>query len=144
MGGHAPNLKEPTVGRPPAKKPTPAAPPEDPLADLRQDDDGPGLILPGGGQVGGDGILPLEEPEEPEAGEVRPMVSQEVLDEMVTEAVVAFHRDPTSQGFLHGGGQCGCRYLARVALSAAVPVVTEADVAEQELEPADPEGSSDG
>lgn len=119
------------MGRPRQQTPAPAAP-EDPLADLREPD-APGL--PEGPSVQGN--PPEEEPQDqPEDGEVRPMVTQEVWDEMVTEAVVAFHQDPTSQGFLHGGGQCGCRYIARVALQAAVPVVTEEDLEDKELEPA--------
>ena len=120
------------MGRPRQQQnPAPTPPPEDPLADLRQDDDTPPAPPE-------EETPPVQEngEDQPEDGEVRPMVTQEVWDEMVTEAVVAFHQDPTSQGFLHGGGQCGCRYIARVALQAAVPVVTEEDLEEKELEPA--------
>lgn len=98
--------------------------PEDPLADLREED---AEAAPEGPSVPGN-----EEPE-PVVVEVRPMVSKETQEQMVTEAVVAFHQDPTTQGFLHGGGQCGCRYVARVALQATVPVMTEEDLEEKDL-----------
>ena len=108
------------AGKTPPKPPVP----EDPLADLREDDD----------------ETPTEDPiqgnsEEPEPVVIRPMVDQDTWDEMVAEAVAAFHQDPTTMGFLHGGGQCGCRYVARVALRATVPVMTEEDMEERELEP---------
>lgn len=72
---------------------------------------------------------------EPEAVTIRPMVDQETWDAMVAEVVAAWHADTTSQGFLHGGGQCGCRYIARTALQVAVPVMTEEDAEQRELEP---------
>lgn len=116
------------MGRP---TPKPAAPAADPLADLREPDDAP-TDLPAQADPAAPGEAELEP-----AVQVRPMVTQGIHDEMVAEAVAAFHRDPTSQGFLHGGGQCGCRYIARIALQAAVPIVTEADLEERELEAAD-------
>lgn len=108
-----------------APKPPPA-PAADPLADLRESDDDAPTILPGGREV----------PAEPVAVELRPMVSEELHQELVAEMVAAWHQDPTSQGFLHGGGSvCGCHYIARHALRVAVPVMTEADQEERELEP---------
>lgn len=132
----------------PAKKTTaprrPAAPetePDsntlDPLADLREPDHpaDQATILPGGGLIEGVQPGPPAEGEEP-AVEVRPLVSQGIQDQMVSEVVAAWHADPSSLGFLHGGGSmCGCRYMARVALQAAVPVVTEEDLEERDLEP---------
>lgn len=118
------------MARQPAKTTQPASPPEDPLADLRQPD---APALPETPVQGNQEDL---EPEPPEVTDLRPMVTQEVWDEMVAEVVAAWHADPTSQGFLHGGGAvCGCRYMARVALQAAVPVVTEEDLEPKELEP---------
>lgn len=109
---------------PKARKAAQAAPEpqEDPLADLREDD-----------------LTPREPETEPEdgapVGEVRPMVTQETHDAMVDEAVVAWHADTTAQGFLHKGTRCGCRYLAKIALRSVVPVMTEDDLAERDLEP---------
>jgi hypothetical protein len=94
---------------------------EDPLADLRDADDDDNPAAPT--------VLENGE-EEPEAVEVRALVTQETWDEMVSEAVAAWHQDPTSQGFLHGGGACGCFYIARHALRAAVPVAAQEDVEE--------------
>lgn len=138
------------MGRP--TPPKPVAPPEDPLADLREPDDAPTDLPAQHDPIGrqapdcpecpdaepGMGCAACGKPVEVLAvTDIRPMVTQGIHDEMVAEAVAAFHADPTSQGFLHGGGQCGCRYIARIALQAAVPVVTEADLEERELEPAD-------
>lgn len=123
MAGHTLDVKEPAVA---ARNQRQTQKPEDPLADLREPDDaGP----PEGPSVQVDSDL------EP-AVDIRPMVTQETQESMVSEAVAAWHADPTSQGFLHGGGQCGCRYLARQALQAAVPVMTEEDLEEKDLEPA--------
>lgn len=96
----------------------------DPLADLRTDP------VPGISPE-----LMQAEPGEDGPVTIRPMVDQDTQDDMVAEVVAAWHADPTSQGFLHGGGQCGCRYIARQALQAAVPVMTEEDLKERELEP---------
>jgi len=125
MAGHTQHVEEPAVARQPAKTQTPP----DPLADLREPD-APGL--PEGPSVPGNDPEPevLEEDVE-----LRPMVSQEVHDQMVAEVIAAWHADPTSQGFLHGGAVCGCRYMARVALSTAVPILTPEDQEAQELEP---------
>lgn len=140
-------------------KPVPTPPPTpDPLADLREPS-GPVLPVLGpkpgeppvlGPQTGGPvpgahdpigsrcTLTDCQETHDPEPViQVRPMVDQETHDEMVAEMVAAWHHDPTSQGFLHGGGSvCGCFYIARHALQAAVPVMTEADQEERELEPA--------
>lgn len=113
-----------------ARKPKQSQAPEDPLADLREDDS-PGP--PEGPSVQEN----TPEGAEPVVAEVRPMVTAELHEVMVSEAVAAFHLDPTAQGFLHGGGVCGCRYIARQALAAAVPVMTPEDLEEKELEPAD-------
>lgn len=119
----SPKARKAAQGRPRPQQEAPAPEPtaEDPLADLREPDD----------------MTPREdEPEqEPEQGEVRPMVSQETHDAMLAEVIVAWHADPTALGFLHKAGRCGCRYLARVALRSVVPVMTPEDEAEQDLEP---------
>ncbi len=108
------------------RQPAEPTPPPDPLADLRSDP------TPGSTP---DQVDPAPEPDPaPEGVSIRPMVDQETHDEMVSEVVAAWHADPTSQGFLHGGGQCGCRYMARRAMETAVPVVTEEDLEERELE----------
>lgn len=114
------------MARSTAQQKTPQAPAEpDPLADLREDDDQP--PAPPEETPAGD--------DQPEAVEMRPMVTQGLHDEMVAEMVAAWHHDPTSLGFLHGGGSvCGCAYIARHALKAAVPVVTLDDLEEKELE----------
>ena len=94
------------------------APSPDPLADLREED-APGLAT-----------VPENspEPETEPIADIRPMVTEEVQEQMVSEAVAAWHLDPSAMGFLHGGGSmCGCRYIARVALRAAVPVLAEED-----------------
>lgn len=110
-----------------ARKPAqpPAQPPADPLADLRQDDDdrAPGLDAASGEPLGGDG----------EAVEVRPMVSEDLHAAMVAEAIATWHADRVSLGFLHSGGRCGCRYLARKMLGTVVPVTQdESDSGERE------------
>ena len=102
------------------RTPAAQAPPEtpaDPLADLREPDDEQAPPPP----------QEEQQPEgEQEAAELRPMVSEEMHGEMVAEAIAAMHADPTVQGFVHGGGQCGCRYIAGVVLRAAVPVALDA------------------
>lgn len=93
----------------------------DPLADLR---DGTSPQI-GAGAAEPPAAAQLPEVLEVDVAVIRPMVSQEVWDDMVVEMVTAWHTDPTSQGFLHGGGQCGCRYIAQRALQVAVPVAEE-------------------
>lgn len=119
------------------RKPQPPKTAPDPLADLREPD---APVLPGGpavpaeppGQAG-----PEQKAPEPVV-ELRPVVSAETHEELVAATVAAWHLDPTSLGFLHGGGSmCGCWYIARLGLRAAVPIVTEEDLEEQELEPSD-------
>ena len=123
------------MGRPRQQQKPETTPPEDPLADLRQEDDTP-PVPPETPPVQGNGEDQPEEQEE-DSG-FRVMVTQEVWDEMVAEMVAAWHHDPTSLGFLHGGGSvCGCAYIARHALQAAVPVASEEELEEErELEPA--------
>jgi hypothetical protein len=115
---------------------TPAPAPESPadvLADLREDSE---PIPPIASE---DGTPLPEDGTKAEGVELRPMVSPGLWDEMVAEAVAAWHQDPTSQGFLHGGGQCGCFYIARHALRAAVPVATLGETEETVTE----DGSGD-
>ena len=109
----------------PAQAPEPTQ--DDPLADLRSDDETPGALLDN----------PDADPENPEAVEVRPLVTQDTQDEMVTEVMTVWHADTVALGFLHKGGACGCRYLAKVALRQVVPVLTEADLEPHDLD--DPE-----
>lgn len=125
-----------------------AASVEDPLADLREDDDRyPAQETPQGGQDG-----PGEDPEGdplrtvlgealgaasmcwdpvPE-GVFQPEQASEVLEDLVEalkplqsvqatstdEAVKRWHADTVAMGFLHKGGRCGCRYIAQVILGA--------------------------
>lgn len=113
-------------------------PPPDPLADLRDSDDTPDQTLPPIAPQGDGTDLP-EDGTEAEGVELRPIVSAELHSEMVAEVVAAWHHDPTSQGFLHGGGQCGCFYIARHGLQAAVPVA----VLDETEEPVTAGGSGD-
>lgn len=108
----------------------PPAPPEDPLADLRDPEDVPPV------PVQGDEVDVTELAVMAEHGPAQLLVTQERHDEMVSEAVAAWHQDPTSQGFLHGGGQCGCRYIARLGLSTALPI----QPAEEPEEPEERDG----
>lgn len=48
--------------------------------------------------------------------------TQEEQDALRSEIIVAWHADTVAMGFLHTGGQCGCRYLAGLALRTAAPV----------------------
>lgn len=115
----------PPKARKAAQAPTQAPEPtqDDPLADLR-DDPTPGDLLEN----------PDADPENPESVEVRPLVTQGIQDEMVTEVMTVWHADTVSLGFLHKGGACGCRYLAKVALRQVVPVLTEADLEPRDLD----------
>lgn len=89
---------------------TPAAPPADPLADLRESD------TPG----------PPTPPAENLEPEAVPLHTQAWHDRAEAETVAAWHADTTAPGFLHRGGVCGCRYLARTALRATLgPPVAE-------------------
>lgn len=115
-----------TQPRPRKAAQAPSTAPVDPLADLRDADDAPNV--PREGQA-----------DETEAAvEVRPMVTAATQEDLVAEVVVAWHNDTVATGFLHKGG-CGCRYLARLALRHAVPVMTDEDMAERDLEPSAPE-----
>lgn len=125
-----------------AGKSTPRVPPQkpqaDPLADLRGGTEGPDLAPLPTLPPSADGTDLPDDGSEAEGIDVRPMVSPDLWDEMVAEVVAAWHADPTSQGFLHGGGQCGCLYIARAGLRAAVPVsVLVLDTEVIDLEPAD-------
>jgi hypothetical protein len=96
----------------------------DPLADLREPDDL-------------DRYADDDAPEEPkgleltlgEGGQV--LVTQEAWDEARAVVIAGWHADSVSLGFLHKGGNCGCRYLAGVALTAVLPVAPVVD----ELDP---------
>lgn len=71
------------------------APPADPLADLREPD--PVVIqVPIAVQVDG----------------------TSTLDQRRAAMITAWHADPVAQSFGHGGGTCGCLYLANAALKA--------------------------
>lgn len=99
----------------PTRKPTKTS--ADPLADLREE--------------WGAGDEPPETPApETPAAPARKLTDPERHDEDVSVVVAAWHADPTSQGFVHRGGGCGCRYLAGVALNASHPraLADEAEV----------------
>lgn len=103
------------------KNTTPApTPPADELESLRE-------------EWGGPDDEPTSEPA-PEAADgaapARPLVTEGDRTEDVAVMVAAWHADPTAVGFVHRGGMCGCRYLARVASDAALPVVIADDTGE--------------
>lgn len=102
----------------------PVAPPADPLADLRPDDDTPNVPA-----VVSD-AQPNDDTEEPF---VLDALDAAWHEDAQTRIVAAWHRDRTAQGFAHKGGVCGCRFLARVALVAAVgePVALPDDVEDE-------------
>lgn len=92
-----------------ATKPAPApTAPVDPLADLREDEDTPL-----------EGSQPGQDAQE---GPGRALASQDDHDTARAEIVAAWHADTTAHGFVHRGGQCGCRYLADLALRTAFPI----------------------
>lgn len=51
----------------------------------------------------------------------QPLATDDDVDAQVAEMIAAWHADTVSLGFLHGGGRCGCRYLARTALRVTKP-----------------------
>lgn len=96
----------------PRPTPKPAAPGADPLADLR-DETPPGPP-------------PGEQDETLLDGELTAVYSPAWHEQRTNQIVAAYHADSTAQGFAHKGGACGCRYLARKALQAAVGEPVEA------------------
>lgn len=50
-----------------------------------------------------------------------PLVTEQDQDAEVALMVAAWHDNTPALGFLHGGGNCGCRYLARTALRITTP-----------------------
>lgn len=92
----------------------PPVAPEDPLAELRE----PATTdeVEGGGT--GDALPPIA------------LVTQDTWDQARAQVIAGWHGDPVSLGFLHKGGNCGCHYLAGIALQAAMPV-------QPDLEPLD-------
>lgn len=103
----------------------PSKPTPDPLADLRPSTDAPPPGPTEDEGAGDDNLTP------------EPMRSQAWHDAHIPVIVAAWHADPTSHGFVHHGGTCGCRYLARSALQAAMGA-PYADEPEQD------EGGDDG
>lgn len=102
-------------------KPSPA--PSDALADLRADftgtDDAPER-----------GPEPLDDPgpsERTAAAQGTPLASPDDRDAQRALVITAWHADTTTVGFLHGGGMCGCRYIANAALDAVLPVHLNAE-----------------
>lgn len=112
---------------PKARKATQAAPEpqNDPLADLREPDETPGAEA-----LSADGTEDAPE----DAVEVRPLVSQDLWDDLARESVVALHADTVALGFLHAGGACGCHYIAKTVLRHAVPVQRPEDLEPQDLD----------
>jgi hypothetical protein len=100
---------------------TPAVPAADPLADLRDVSslaavEGPSAApapLPGP-------AASTETQDEPAApGEAQGLVTDALWHQAAVALMVAtWHRDRTAQSLGHGGGTCGCVYLARMALVA--------------------------
>lgn len=52
----------------------------------------------------------------------QPLATEADQEDQVAVMIAAWHNDTPALGFLHGGGTCGCRYLARTALQIASPV----------------------
>lgn len=48
-------------------------------------------------------------------GTTTPVTDQDA-DARMAEMIAAWHADTPALGFLHNGGRCGCRYVAKVAL----------------------------
>ena len=95
------------------RTPTTPTPAPDPLADLRE----------------ADTTGPPAPPSENLEPAVVPLHSQAWHDRAEAETVAAWHADTTAPGFLHRGGVCGCRYLARTGLRATLgPPVADAEV----------------
>lgn len=101
------------------------APVQDPLADLREPTDERGQA------TGGLATLTQAEQAEP----ARVLLTQDAWDAARAEVIAGWHADTVALGFLHKGGNCGCRYLAGIALSAAMPAGPD----DTDLEPAEPE-----
>lgn len=53
------------------------------------------------------------------------VITQDAWDQARAQMVAGWHADTVSLGFLHKGGNCGCHYLAGVALTAAMPAAPE-------------------
>lgn len=96
--------------------PRPLTPPADPLADLREPET---AALP-------TAAVPVNDPpaDEPAVLEAQPL---DLLwhNDAATKIVTRWHADLDLRAMLHGGGACGCRYLATVALLEAVGAPTE-------------------
>lgn len=96
--------------------------PHDPLADLRE----PAPAV---------GTLPVvaepdpAEPEQEQAAETTPGRYDTLWHDDATARVVErWHGDQTAVAHLHGGGNCGCRYIASMALLEAVGIDLRAEV----------------
>lgn len=102
-------------------RPTPAQVTIDALADLRAQfggDDGPERGPEPLGEAG-----PPESPAKPGwVGEGPSMVAEDTRDEDRAVVIAAWHADTVVTGFMHRGGQCGCRYIANLALDQVRPV----------------------
>lgn len=98
----------------------------DPLADLRQDDTATGITT----------APPEPDPadDEPQAAIVDGVLALDALwhQDAASRIVARWHADSTARTQMHGGGTCGCRYLAAQALLEAVGLPVEA---EPETEP---------
>ena len=92
----------------------PQAAEADPLADLRE---------PEGATPPGPPAAPDVKPDPEPVDETHDALWHEDAATRITQA---WHADTTSQGFAHKGGVCGCRYLARKALLAALGEPVEA------------------
>jgi hypothetical protein len=107
------------------KPEAPAAPPADPLADLRAPE------APAG---------PPPEDETPEPEPERPTYGHDWHAASVAEVVAAWHADRTAQGVLHRGAVCACRHLARTALRAVHGDPQDAPEPEPGDDPGEPGG----
>lgn len=127
-----PSTPRKTANAPRKAAQTPKAPPADPLEALREKDTPP----PTPPIVGPDPAASADDPEQTPPTPTVDLVTEESQAEARAEVIAAWHKDPTSVGFLHrGSNRCGCRYLAQVALDTVLPV--QVNDAEPEASPDD-------
>jgi len=93
--------------------------PPDPLAEFRQDEPAAGITT----------AAPVPANDEPEPVDVLAGVPLDLLwhQDAASRIVRRWHDDRDTLAQMHGGGSCGCRYLATVALLEALGQPVEAE-----------------
>lgn len=106
----------------------------DPLADLRQEDAPTGL--PGQAPTAPP-EQPAAPPVEPDADAAEPVHDTAWHQEAATAIVERWHGDMVTRAQMHGGGTCGCRYAANLALVLLYgpPVIVAPEPVEVEAQP---------